>query len=62
MSADKNIEQETVIVDRDTDEICCDGGHGALGHPRVFYDLRATGEAVCGYCGTRFVKRGSAAA
>jgi uncharacterized Zn-finger protein len=29
-------------------------------HPRVFLAIEKTGEALCPYCGTRYVLRGSA--
>jgi uncharacterized Zn-finger protein len=45
---------ETIIVD--TTRISCDGGGGALGHPKVWYSLR-DGLAECGYCDRRFVLR-----
>ncbi|WVF70330.1 hypothetical protein IAT40_005120 [Kwoniella sp. CBS 6097] len=32
----------------------CDGGMGALGHPKVFINLDKPGPKVCGYCGIRF--------
>uniref|UniRef100_UPI00358EFBB8 NADH dehydrogenase [ubiquinone] iron-sulfur protein 6, mitochondrial n=1 Tax=Myxine glutinosa TaxID=7769 RepID=UPI00358EFBB8 len=32
----------------------CDGGNGALGHPRVYLNLDKDENAVCGYCGLRF--------
>lgn len=28
-------------------------------HPRVFLPIEKTGEALCPYCGTRYVLRGS---
>ena len=34
--------------------IACDGGGGALGHPKVWYSLE-DGEAECGYCDRRFI-------
>ncbi|MEZ5917831.1 MAG: zinc-finger domain-containing protein [Parvularculaceae bacterium] len=34
--------------------IACDGGGGALGHPRVWYSLD-DGEAECGYCDRKFI-------
>ncbi|GMR42662.1 hypothetical protein PMAYCL1PPCAC_12857, partial [Pristionchus mayeri] len=34
--------------------IHCDGGHAALGHPRVFINLDKPGVHACGYCGNRF--------
>ncbi|VDD91168.1 unnamed protein product [Enterobius vermicularis] len=32
----------------------CEGGHGALGHPRVYINLDKPGNHACGYCGQRF--------
>uniref|UniRef100_A0A914DKX5 Zinc finger CHCC-type domain-containing protein n=1 Tax=Acrobeloides nanus TaxID=290746 RepID=A0A914DKX5_9BILA len=32
----------------------CDGGHPALGHPRVYINLDKPGNHACGYCGQRF--------
>jgi NADH dehydrogenase (ubiquinone) Fe-S protein 6 len=38
----------------------CDGGKGALGHPRVFINLDKIGvPKACGYCGLRFVQKDS---
>jgi len=34
--------------------IACDGGGGALGHPKVFINLDHPGNHSCGYCGLRF--------
>ncbi|MAW53799.1 MAG: zinc-finger domain-containing protein [Geminicoccus sp.] len=45
-------DRETKIVTSRT--ISCDGGGGALGHPRTFYTIGESGEVVCGYCGQRF--------
>ncbi|KAJ1765537.1 hypothetical protein LPJ77_002404 [Coemansia sp. RSA 2523] len=33
---------------------CCDGGGGALGHPRVWVNLDDGKPADCSYCGLRF--------
>lgn len=36
--------------------VACDGGEGALGHPRVWLSLpRDTGMVECGYCDARYV-------
>lgn len=35
----------------------CDGGGGALGHPRIALTLAADGRIDCPYCGRRFVLR-----
>jgi hypothetical protein len=37
---------EIIEVDKDTDQVCCDGGNGVLGHPVV----------ECLYCDRCFVK------
>ncbi|EDO45934.1 predicted protein, partial [Nematostella vectensis] len=34
----------------------CDGGGGALGHPKVFINLDPEGPHTCGYCGLRFIR------
>ena len=47
---------ETIEVT--TQIVACDGG-GALGHPRVYLNLK-DGEAECGYCDRRFVLKPSA--
>ncbi len=50
---------ETRIVD--AWRIACDGGEGALGHPRVWLSLDpATGAVECPYCDARFVHREAA--
>jgi len=33
----------------------CDGGGGALGHPRVYLNITAGGFVDCPYCSRRFV-------
>ena len=32
-----NAAPEVIAVDPHADEICCDGGGGPLGHPKVWY-------------------------
>ena len=36
--------------------IACDGGGGALGHPKVWYEMGSDGEVECLYCGRVFVQ------
>jgi uncharacterized Zn-finger protein len=39
-----------------TTRVSCDGGDGALGHPRVWLSVsHETGMVECGYCDKRFV-------
>ncbi len=33
----------------------CDGGGGALGHPRVYINLDSNEPVACIYCGLRYV-------
>jgi uncharacterized Zn-finger protein len=44
-----------------TEVVACNGGGGALGHPRVYLNLSAEGKIECPYCSRLFVhesKRG----
>ncbi|HET6468198.1 MAG TPA: zinc-finger domain-containing protein [Geminicoccaceae bacterium] len=43
------------IVVTDHIEVRCDGGNGPLGHPAIYMTLEKGGEAVCKYCGRRYV-------
>ncbi|KAG0722978.1 NADH dehydrogenase [ubiquinone] iron-sulfur protein 6, mitochondrial [Chionoecetes opilio] len=36
--------------------VACDGGPGALGHPRVYINLDDAGTHACIYCGLRYYK------
>lgn len=47
---------EVFQVSMDTDEVCCDGGGGPLGHPLVYYTFDGRDAVECGYCDRRFVK------
>lgn len=49
---------ETIRVDEDADQVSCDGGGGALGHPKVWYSFDGTDSVECGYCDRLFTKRG----
>jgi uncharacterized Zn-finger protein len=35
-------------------KVSCDGGGGALGHPKIFINLDRSGPQACIYCGLRF--------
>ena len=48
---------ETIKVPKATDEVSCDGGGGALGHPTVYYTFDNTPSVECGYCDRKFVKK-----
>lgn len=42
------------IILTDKHRVSCDGGGGALGHPKVYMDMGQDGFVVCKYCGRRF--------
>ncbi len=44
---------ETIIVESRV--LNCDGGEGALGHPRVFLNMGGERNIDCPYCGRHFV-------
>ncbi len=44
-------------IETDSEVLSCDGGGGALGHPRVYLNMEGRGEIDCPYCGRRFVLR-----
>jgi NADH dehydrogenase (ubiquinone) Fe-S protein 6 len=48
-------EEPVVVVDGR--HVYCDGGHGALGHPKVYINLDQPSEQVCGYCGKQFIAK-----
>ncbi|KAL4630004.1 NADH dehydrogenase-like [Arapaima gigas] len=42
----------------ETNVVSCDGGGGALGHPKVYINLdKETKVGTCGYCGLRFEQK-----
>lgn len=48
--------RETKIVD--TYRVACDGGEGALGHPRVWLQIpKDTGYVICPYCDCMYIHR-----
>lgn len=53
MPAPETIEVETEVV-------ACDGGGGALGHPRVYLNMQGRGWVECGYCDRRYVLKAGA--
>ena len=44
---------ETVFVDKK--RVSCDGGGGALGHPRVWLEMGEDTEVECPYCDCLFI-------
>ena len=46
---------ETIYINETV--AACNGGGGALGHPRVFLNLGRDGKVECPYCSRLFVNR-----
>lgn len=44
-------------VEPDVESVACDGGGGALGHPRVYLTFGDEHYVDCYYCGRRYIKR-----
>ena len=54
------VDKESDVVVVNTSKVMCDGGGGALGHPRVWYRIPVeSGSVDCGYCDRIFVLEGS---
>jgi uncharacterized Zn-finger protein len=49
---------ETIAVDSPV--VACDGGGGALGHPRVYLNMGDRHEIDCPYCGRLYVLKNGA--
>ena len=49
---------EVIVVT--TPKVACDGGGGALGHPRVFLEMGDENFVECPYCDKRFVRKAGA--
>ncbi len=47
------------VIEVDSTKVACDGGGGALGHPRVFLKL-VDGRVMCPYCSRLYLLAGAA--
>lgn len=57
LSADINTPFEIIRVN--AKRVACDGGGGALGHPRVWLHLGEEDQVQCTYCSRLYVMEGS---
>ncbi|XP_061521018.1 NADH dehydrogenase [ubiquinone] iron-sulfur protein 6, mitochondrial [Phycodurus eques] len=49
---------EEGVTDVEAHVVSCDGGGGALGHPKVYINLdKDTKVGTCGYCGLQFKQK-----
>lgn len=51
----ENLDQDPEAIVVESPAVACDGGGGALGHPRVYLRIGEAREIVCPYCSRRFV-------
>ncbi len=51
---------EIIMVDCHADQVMCDGGGGALGHPAVWYAFAGKNIVECLYCDRQFIKKKTA--
>ena len=49
------------VIDVESETVACDGGGGALGHPRVFLHMDGAGRIDCPYCSRRYVLKSGGA-
>lgn len=52
--------QAPEIVETDDTRAACDGGGGALGHPKVYLEMGDENFVECPYCDKRFVLKAGA--
>ncbi|KAF7686328.1 NADH dehydrogenase [ubiquinone] iron-sulfur protein 6, mitochondrial [Silurus meridionalis] len=53
-----NLVAEEPVSDVEARVVSCDGGGGALGHPKVYINLdKVTKVGTCGYCGCQFQQK-----
>ncbi len=43
------------VIEVEKKRVACDGGGGALGHPKIYLEMGAANEVICPYCSRRFV-------
>ena len=48
---------EAITIESGADEVSCDGGGGALGHPVVWYSFAGSDKVECGYCDRLFIRQ-----
>ncbi|MGE3301520.1 MAG: zinc-finger domain-containing protein [Hyphomonadaceae bacterium] len=50
------------IIETASRRVSCDGGGGALGHPRIYMEMGDETFVECSYCDRRFVLKAGAEA
>lgn len=49
--------QALEIIEVAGSKVICDGGVGALGHPRIYLTFGGGEELHCPYCGRRYIRK-----
>ncbi|TNE39567.1 MAG: zinc-finger domain-containing protein [Alphaproteobacteria bacterium] len=49
------------IIEVEDHKVSCDGGGGALGHPRVWLEMGEDHKVTCPYCDREFVLKSATA-
>jgi uncharacterized Zn-finger protein len=55
----QNARPPAEVIEVDSPKVACDGGGGAVGHPRVFLNMKE-GAVDCPYCDRRYVLKAGA--
>jgi len=54
-SPDKKDFHSQVSETVDSKKVSCDGGGGALGHPKIYLDMGKENQIICPYCSKIFI-------
>lgn len=60
LKSDLNAISTPEVIKTREHRVSCDGGGGALGHPKVWMDMGQDSFVTCKYCDRRFELEGSA--
>jgi uncharacterized Zn-finger protein len=60
VSVPSKSKQPVEVIYADAHRVACDGGGGALGHPKVWYEMGDEGQVECLYCGRLYIRKAGA--
>jgi uncharacterized Zn-finger protein len=58
-STDSKNAEKSNVIEVSGHSAACDGGGGALGHPKVYLEMGGEPKVDCPYCGRTFVRKPS---
>lgn len=44
-------------IETGASRVACDGGEGALGHPKIYLEFADQTDVSCPYCGQTFIRK-----